>query len=618
MTYKINLTNGALLTEIVDSSIDQQATDLTLIGKNVSGYGEYLNENFIKILENFAAETSPNNPLIGQIWFDTAENRLKVYDGNGFKIGSGPIVSGTRPLSFSQGDFWIDSVQNQLYFYDGLDLTLAGPIYKDSQGLCGLFVEDILDTGGTIKTIVKLLANNTLLGIFSSNTLSYTPKNPISGFTGDIYPGFNQGTLPGSKWRINASSADALVDITGQLQTASNFMKTDVNTATQGTLSVVNETPLILGLNQNIEVYTDNFLTTYRHNTLNANVRFYCRNNTGYFEPLTFIAATQKVGIMTTNPAYTLDVTGDARVTGNLIVNGSTTSISTSNLSIQDHQIELALNDDSSVSDTYADQGGIVLKGTTDHTIIWNQASSSWRMSENLDIREASSGARAYKINGVNVLEYTGAIFQLSAAVTSAPGITAIGPQTSFTVDNIFIDNNRISSTNANGDVEIEPNGSGNVVLVGSPKITGLSNPTAATDAATKQYVDTEISSRNICFSMDITGLNDTQIAEQLEQIAPASYYEIGTEARIHCTIQNVTYTNIQFTTTPSGDFVKSYVSVDKADNAGPQPSEPVLQDFTINPINLGPATITVTRVNKLFELVSDSTTSVWQWQLDF
>jgi|688.fasta_scaffold00012_106 hypothetical protein len=618
MTYQINLTNGSLLTEIVDSSIDQQATDLTLIGKNVSGYGEYINENFIKILENFAAETEPNNPLIGQIWFDTAENRLKVYDGNGFKIGSGPIVSGTRPLSFSQGDLWIDSTQNQLYFYDGIDLQLAGPIYKESQGRCGFVVEDIVDTNGSAKTIVKLLVNDVLLGIFSTSSLSYTPSAPISGYTGDIYPGFNEGTLPGSKWRLTATKADALLDVTGQLKTPSNFMKTDENTATTGTLSVVNPTPLILGTDSNIEVTTDPFLTLYQHNALNANVRFKIRNNAGYQEPLTFIASTKKVGIFTPNPAYTLDVTGDARITGSLIVNGSTTSISTSNLSIQDHQIELAVNDDSSVSDTYADQGGLVLRGTTNHTIIWDQGSTSWRMSENLDIREASSGARAYKINGVNVLEYTGSIFQLSASVTSAPGITSFGPQTSLTVDNIFIDNNRISSTNANGDVEIEPNGSGNVVLIGSPKITGLSDPIAATDAVTKQYVDNSISSRNICFSMDITGLNDTQIADQLEQIAPSNYYEIGTEARIHCTIQNVSYTNIQFTASPTGDFVKSYVSVDKSDNVGTQPSEPVLQDFSINPINLGPATITVTRVNKLFELVSDSTTSVWQWQMNF
>ena len=117
MAYKINKTDGSLLTEIVDSTIDQTASDLTLIGKNVSGFGEFINENFIKLLENFAATSSPNNPIAGQLWYDTSQNRLKVYDGAGFRQGSGPIVSGAVPSNLVQGDLWIDSSENQLYFY---------------------------------------------------------------------------------------------------------------------------------------------------------------------------------------------------------------------------------------------------------------------------------------------------------------------------------------------------------------------------------------------------------------------------------------------------------------------------------------------------------------------
>ena len=79
MSYIINKTDGSVLTEIVDGTVDQTATDLTLIGKNASSYGEAFNENFIRILENFANTSSPNNPIQGQLWFDTGENRLKIY-----------------------------------------------------------------------------------------------------------------------------------------------------------------------------------------------------------------------------------------------------------------------------------------------------------------------------------------------------------------------------------------------------------------------------------------------------------------------------------------------------------------------------------------------------------
>ena len=60
MTYNINNTIGELLAQVADSAIDQTTTDITFIGKNVSGYGEYINENFVKLLENFASSTQPN------------------------------------------------------------------------------------------------------------------------------------------------------------------------------------------------------------------------------------------------------------------------------------------------------------------------------------------------------------------------------------------------------------------------------------------------------------------------------------------------------------------------------------------------------------------------------
>ena len=66
MSYIINKTDGSVLTEIVDGTIDQVSTDLTLIGKNSSAYGELFNENFVHILENFASTSSPSKPVLGQ------------------------------------------------------------------------------------------------------------------------------------------------------------------------------------------------------------------------------------------------------------------------------------------------------------------------------------------------------------------------------------------------------------------------------------------------------------------------------------------------------------------------------------------------------------------------
>lgn len=119
MTYLINKTDGSLLAELADSSINQTVTDLTLIGKNVTGYGEYINENFVKLLENFSSATPPNNPILGQIWYDSIENRIKIYDGNEFVNSSGPIISSSTPLSSKKGDFWFNSLEKQLYFMTG-------------------------------------------------------------------------------------------------------------------------------------------------------------------------------------------------------------------------------------------------------------------------------------------------------------------------------------------------------------------------------------------------------------------------------------------------------------------------------------------------------------------
>jgi hypothetical protein len=181
MSYSINLTNGSPLINVNDGQIDQTKTDITLIGRNSSSYGLFINDNFIHMLENFANTSQPNNPLKGQLWFDTTQSRLKVYDGQNFKVSGGSLVSASAPSGIASGDIWINSETKQLFFNDGVQTTLAGPVYTSAQGPSGFVVENIVDTNGAEHTIVKLKVSDNLIGIFSD--AAFTPATNITGYT---------------------------------------------------------------------------------------------------------------------------------------------------------------------------------------------------------------------------------------------------------------------------------------------------------------------------------------------------------------------------------------------------------------------------------------------------
>ena len=132
MPYTINKTDGTVIATIQDGNIDN-TTSLTLFGKSRSNFGELLNENQIKLLENSAGTSAPTAPLRGELWFDTNTGQLKVYDGSAFEPAGGANSSAGQPTSPTAGDLWHETGTDQVYVYTGSAWHLIGPVYTSGQ-----------------------------------------------------------------------------------------------------------------------------------------------------------------------------------------------------------------------------------------------------------------------------------------------------------------------------------------------------------------------------------------------------------------------------------------------------------------------------------------------------
>lgn len=590
MAYQINKTDGTILSTVADGQIDTLSCDLTLIGKNYSGFGEALNENLIKLLENFSETTAPANPVRGQIWFDSSELKLKVYNGAAFVPVSSATISNTQPTTLGVGDLWFNDVDRQLFFYDGTSTILLGPAYSEGQGLSGLKVANILDTLNQNRVITYLYNNGVLLGIFSKD--SFTPKSPIDGYEGDINPGFNAGTLSNLKFDVTCTDSDALGG-----QPASSYVRNDTSNIINGQLILTSNLGLIIGDASQLQTFVSSGNVIMANIASNKNMTFNVRRG---------VVSESAINIDTENrTVYMYDglldsqvVTGgNLTVKGNLTVEGDTTTVQTSVLTIEDKNIVLAsLGDSSSNNDEYADGGGMILKGASDHEFTWDRAQTAWYSTEHINL----ASGKALKINGVTVIDGT----SLGPTITSIPGVTSFGAQTELVVDEIYINNNSIQVTTNDTDLVLTLDGTGTLNL-SDKQISNVADPTNPQDAATKEYVDNTIETRNLVFSMDISdGISNTAIATYLTQLAPPAEYRNGTLARILCTIISNSSASLDINPLVDSNKVQTEVVT-------PSGTAFVTGAFAFDTASIPAQSVSVTRIIKVYQLVSGAWTFI-------
>ena len=335
MAYTVNKTNNAASPNqyTVQDGVVNSQTDLSFIGKGYAGYGESIAENFLHLLENFSNSTGPTKPIQGQLWWDSSNSKLKVYTGTSWQNsgGSAPYQA-TAPSGLSQGDLWIDSDTAQLYLYNGASSVLVGP--PGATGTTNGFTYDtILDSADANQNITKLFNDGNLIAIISEDT--FTPKSSITGFA-TIKKGITLTTaIADTKFQGTATDADALGGVA-----AANYLRSNANDATSGTLSVANDGGVIVGADSDLTLTVDASGANISNTVANTDITFKVNDGGTTTTVMTIDGADARVGIGTATPTAKLDVNGVIKatsietavagnVTGNLTGNVTSTGANT-------------------------------------------------------------------------------------------------------------------------------------------------------------------------------------------------------------------------------------------------------------------------------------------------
>jgi len=373
MAYTINKTDGTVVATITDGTVDN-TTSLTLFGKSYSGFGELLNENLVKLLENSSSTSAPTAPLKGELWFDASTNQIKVYDGSSFKPTGGAKSQATAPTSPSAGDLWHDTDDDQLYVYTGSEFLLVGPVYTSGQTLSGWKIETLASSGGN-KVVSSMYVGNTRVAILSKET--FTPTVTQTGFA-EIKAGLTLNSTLGAVFEGTNTQA-ANIDVSGTTNTSAtviaggNFLRADAADTTTGALTIDADGGLILGDSQELTVTVSSNNVTVAQTSQDKDLSFTVNDGGVTKTPLSFEGSTGNITL-----TGVTQITGNTTITGNLTITGEFENSSSEINIVNDAFLKL------NTGNSEADSGIIVETSDTDDARIFYDVSENyWSAGEN-------------------------------------------------------------------------------------------------------------------------------------------------------------------------------------------------------------------------------------------
>lgn len=194
MPYNLTNFNGSVFTSLADGVVDKQfSSSIYLLGKNVTGYGTYQNDNFLWLLQNFAGLAEPINKLTGQTWFDTNSDtlKLKVYNGSQWNALTTTINTGTAPVS-SLGDLWYNPNTNQvsLGIGTGTSWQLIGPEAVEGFRKTKFESGPLADVNTQTHAAIRLFDDGQLLAVVTTSSFDVSHAE-------DVYLAGIQTTISG-------------------------------------------------------------------------------------------------------------------------------------------------------------------------------------------------------------------------------------------------------------------------------------------------------------------------------------------------------------------------------------------------------------------------------------